>query len=191
MSAARKGSSSGSGARKPAAVSTRPASTPSGSTTASTTAARKPRKPALDRALKLSQQVAKKCSALVKQAAKWRGDCTAEQKMARDQIVEALSLFKQPAETLTENLAFLQRSNWKPTVAGPNRKVLNNGELVCIREKYYDSEAHGPNLFEVSKSTDKSAMLRNRTTKASVTVPKSWVDKIEAMDGTDDKDDAA
>jgi len=114
MSAARKGSSSGSGARKPAAVSTRPASTPSGSTTASTTAARKPRKPALDRALKLSQQVAKKCSALVKQAAKWRGDCTAEQKMARDQIAEALSLFKQPVESQRTSHFFNARTGNRP-----------------------------------------------------------------------------
>jgi hypothetical protein len=181
--------------KKSSSKSKNNASTPTASKRATTAAAaseekqKRPRKPPVDRALKLATLIGKKIAGLLKFVPKLKGPKTTEQQMAFDQVEDALEMLGAPARQLLENVQFLKDSDWKPTLSGLGRKPLEIGDAVALREKYYEEEIHGENDFAVAQITEKTVVIQSNSDESKkFPVVKAWLTRVGGVDDDDDED---
>ena len=143
---------------------------------------RKPRKPPLDRAVRLGALLTKQCAALKKNVAPWKGDATPEQRLALTKINGEVRKLEGSTDVIASSLAFLAQTKYTPTVEhlGGRAKTFPVGAIVALKEKRYDPEIHGAvNTYAVLGETAKGLFRIQAAAKGSpvLGVPKGWLEK--------------
>lgn len=178
-------------ANKKPAVTRSPAT--SAPATSATTKERKPRKPPLERAIRLGGLLAKQMPALQKNVSLWKGEPNSEQRMACVRILGNLKKISPTVEQLVSDLAFLNQSGYAPKIEhlGGRAKSFPVGAYVAIKEKRYDTAVHGlDNLYVIEGETEKYLQIQALATGSPVIgVPRAWLEKAEAPVSADEVDD--
>jgi hypothetical protein len=120
------------------------------------------RAPALVRAGKLASQIERKRAALARMTGRWQNpDETPNQTDALNLLVDNLRDLEPLTKTIGAQIALLKDTGFEPKAGAPGRKALTAGDPVQIKEKFYDSVAHGPiNRFVVTTTTDKNVFVQ-------------------------------
>jgi len=163
---------------------TKPATTP-----AATTASRKerkPRKPPLERAIRLAGLFIKSRVALAKNVKGWAGEATREQRLAITRIINEMKKLDEASDQIADSLAFLVETKYAPKVEhlGGRTKSFGLGVPVQLKEKRYDAEIHGAvNAYTVGGETAKGHLVIKSGSKPVITlgVPRSWLEKREGV----------
>lgn len=158
---------------------------------------RKPRKPPLERAVRLASSLAKKAPALQNNVARWKGEPTAEQRMAQVRTINNIKKIGPMVDQIVTDLVFLSQSGYAPKIEhlGGRAKTLAVGARVALKEKRYEAAVHGPvNDFTVTGETEKYFQIQALTKGSPVLgVPRSWLEKLDpatpAVDALPDVDD--
>jgi hypothetical protein len=161
---------------------------------------RKPRKPPLERAVKLASVFAKKYPALQKNVSAWKGEPTAEQRMAQVRIVNNLKKVAPLVDQLVSDLVFLEQSGYTPKIEhlGGRAKSFPPGTAVALKAKRYDAVIHGAvNAFAVVDETEKYFRIQAVAKGSPILgVPRGWLEKVAngvapavAVEGLDDEDE--
>ena len=178
-----------SATKKPSIKKTVPVAKKTASAPAGEKKAKRTRKPAMERAQKLTNLLVKKYSALAKAAGRWGGECTPEQRTAVVQITTNLGEMRSRVDDVAADIAFLNDSGFAPTAGSPGRKPLADGTMVKLKDKRFDAEVHGEiNLFKVVSKTEKYFRLVNGAGDVAVSVPRAWFDPIDSADVAADVD---
>lgn len=175
----------------------KPASKPATSAPAATAPkVRTPRKPPLERAVKLGNLLAKQSAALQKNVSSWKGEPTSEQRMAQTRITGNLKKLGPMADQIRNDLAYLVQSGYAPTVEhlGGRAKNFPVGATVAIKAKRYDEVVHGSvNIYTVVGETEKYFQIQASKNSSVLGVPRGWLEKatapVETVDGSDDEDE--
>jgi hypothetical protein len=158
-------------ASKKAQKSPRPART----TTAKK--ARAPRKPLLERAIRLGGLLAKQHGALAKNVLHWKGEATHEQRLAVAKVGGELRRIAASVEIIENSLVYLEQSKYSPK-APP--RGLSIGAPVAIKEKRYDKAVHGAtNVFTVVGETEKYLLVQVGKDGPKLGVPRGWLERRE------------
>jgi hypothetical protein len=160
---------------------------------------RKPRKPPLDRAIKLGNLLGKQATALQKNTSAWQGELTTDQRMAHVRIASNLKKMAPIVDQLRSDLTFLSQSGYAPTSAhlGGRASTFPVGAAVAIKDKRYDAVVHGTvNAYTVVGATEKYFQIQAEAKGSPVLgVPRGWLQKLIApattleTDGIDDDDE--
>lgn len=150
---------------------------------------RKPRKPPMERALRLADQAERKANALIKNVSRWKIASVDDHAAEVQALQTNLTHLKAYAGHVVGALADLRDAQYEPVTAGGGggRAPLAVGDPVAIRSTRYEPEAHGPNnkfvvqalrgkLFEVSAQDDEA--LRH-------CVPRAWLTRLATVEAAD------
>ena len=146
---------------------------------------RKPHKPPLERAVRLASSLAKKTPALQINVALWKGEPTAEQRMAQVRTVNNLKKIAPMVDQIVTDLVFLSQSGYAPTVEhlGGRAKTFAVGARVALKEKRYEAAVHGlVNDFTVAGETEKYFQIQaagGMKGSPILGVPRGWLDKLD------------
>lgn len=132
--------------KRPKPKAAKPATVEKPATDKTTKAQRKPRKPAIERAVRAVELIEKKCDLLTKNVLRWR-----DEKPEVQEIRTTVTEIKARANDLGATMAGLLDAGFVPTVAGGGgRAPLSVDDDVVLREGRYEPEAHGENNYRVS-----------------------------------------
>jgi hypothetical protein len=138
---------------------------------------RKPRKPPLDRAVKMVVTLERKCSALVKNVGRWHAsddEIGATITKLQAQLPNLKSVMGEIATCvgdLVEAGVKIETSGG----GGGGRTPMSPGDHVELRENRYEPSVHGANEFELIAVRGKFYEIRSREIGDVHFVPRQWL----------------
>lgn len=156
---------------------------------------RKPRKPALERAVKMVSTLERKCGAFAKNVSRWHAQDSTYSETVNDLKERALQI-KVLVEGAAANVGDLVDAGAVIETAGGGsggRRPMTIGDGVILRANRYAAAIHGPNDFEIVDMHEQFYQIKSRTNGERHYVPRQWIkrqtDDASAVVGDEGADD--